>query len=103
MLGGGSKWPFSQLGVVVLGFHAAAIGLLLVTGSWGMEPPLAIVRASPLWKAFGQQNVLVPAAWFDSLRNAAAARAGVNMIVWAFFQWVGGGLILDLLRQGASK
>lgn len=98
-MGGGSKWPFLQLALVVFAFQVAAIGLVIGTGNWGMEPPVPLVKLNPLWRWFGQANVLVPASWFDRFSNAATWRSGVNMMVWTGFQWLGAAVVLDLLRQ----
>ena len=96
---GGSKWPFTQLALVIFAFNVAAIGLTIGTGNWGMEPPVPLAKANPLWQWYGQTRVLVPASWFDSMTKAATWRAGVNMMIWSAFQWLGAALVFDVLRQ----
>lgn len=99
MLGGASKWPFFQLAIVITAFQVAAIGLVIGTHSWGMEPPVPLVKLNPLWAHFGQTNVLVPASWFDGAGQATTWRAGVNMMVWSAIQWIGAALVFDFMRQ----
>lgn len=99
MFGGGSKWPFVQLALVLVGFQVAAIGLVIGSGNWGMEAPVPLAKLNPLWQHFGQANVLVPAAWFDRMQQASTWRTGCNMMVWVAIQWLGGAFVLDFMRQ----
>lgn len=99
MFGGGSRWPFFQLALVLTGFQIAFIGLAIGTHNWGVQPPEILVKMNPLWSKFGQNNVLVPASLFDRMQQASTWRIGVNMMVWAAFQFLGGGLLVDWLRS----
>ena len=76
MFGGGSRWPFFQLALVLTGFQIAFIGLAIGTHNWGVQPPEILVKMNPLWSKFGQNNVLVPASLFDRMQQASTWRIG---------------------------
>ena len=96
---GGARWAFVQLALVAFGFEAAAIIAVVATGNWTGEPPVPLVKLSPLWHAYGRANVLLPSEWFGSLSHGSVWREGLNMVVWDAIQWLVPAFLFDLMRQ----
>jgi hypothetical protein len=96
---GGPGAKFLTLGAVVMLFHVIAVVGLVVAGKWQYGPPDLMVKINPLYSlADGGQRMLLPRSLFDSLSNATQVASAANLLVYAAIQWLGLGLLLDLIR-----
>ena len=91
---------FLPIGVGLTLLHAVGILAMLLTGSWSYNIPDAFQTINPLFMWIdGVSNPIVPETAFSSFTSSNKLFTCTNVFLFGTIQWIGLGLILDLVRS----
>ncbi|MBI4863089.1 MAG: hypothetical protein HY815_22915 [Candidatus Riflebacteria bacterium] len=98
----GSSWVFLPIAIGIMLLQLVAVVALVVTGSWASEPPALLLTINPIvgWVGGLDRYPIFSRELFDSWISHGAALFGAsNVLAFATIQWLGLGLVADLIRQ----